>query len=75
MPGQDGRAEQCFTLPGQGQVCLMIPGQQGQGMDPRGIDPDGDNWTGGGMMGGQQGQQFVVPDQQGTVPATPTPSG
>lgn len=35
-----------------------LPGQQGQpgqlpgfgpGQDPRGIDPDGDNWTGGGM--------------------------
>jgi hypothetical protein len=73
MPGQQGSGERCFTLPGQGQVCLMIPGQQGQGMDPRGIDPDGDNWTGGGMMGGPQGQQFTVPGPQGTVPATPTP--
>ena len=29
MPGQQGLAKQCFTLPGQGEVCLMIPGQQG----------------------------------------------
>ncbi len=34
----------------------------GQGTDPRGIDPDGDNWTGGRDQGGDQG----------TMPTTPT---
>lgn len=33
---------------GQGQQGQGLQGQQGQG---RGVDPDGDNWTGGGMMG------------------------
>ncbi len=50
MGGQQGRG--------------MMPGQQGQ--DPRGIDPDGDNWTGGGM--GQQGQG-MMPGQM--LPTTP----
>ena len=50
MGGQQGRG--------------MMPGQQGQ--DPRGIDPDGDNWTGGGM--GQQGQG-MMPGQ--VLPTTP----
>ena len=34
---------------GQGQGQNMMPGQGQQGVDPRGIDPDGDNWTGGGQ--------------------------
>jgi hypothetical protein len=52
---------------GQGQM-PMDPRGGGQGqmpMDPRGVDPDGDDWTGGG-----QGQ---LPD--GVTPSTPsTPS-
>ena len=41
---------------GQGQGQDMMPGWGQQGVDPRGIDPDGDNWTGGG---------------QGTTPTVP----
>jgi hypothetical protein len=59
MGGQQGRD----MMPGQ-QGQDMMPGQQGQ--DPRGIDPDGDNWTGGGM--GQQGQG-MMPGQ--VLPTTP----
>ena len=46
----------------------MMPGQ---GFDPRGTDPDGDNWTGGqgrGMMPGQG-----APSGPGTLPTTPQP--
>jgi hypothetical protein len=65
-----GGAEAGGATGGRGQ------GQgQGQGVDPRGIDPDGDNWTGG--MGRGQGQG-VMPGQ-GTAPTTPqlstNPSG
>jgi len=54
----------------RGQGLQGQQGQQGQGFqDPRGIDPDGDNWTGGGqgMMPGQglPGQQGQGQGQQG----------
>lgn len=51
----------------------MMDGQQGFG---RGVDPDGDNWTGGGrhgdggMMGGEQGGLGMMGGQQGTLPDT-----
>jgi hypothetical protein len=35
----------------------------GQGMDPRGIDPDGDNWTGGGSMMGTPPTAPTAPTQ------------
>ncbi len=59
-------------LGGQGQG--MLPGQ---GVDPRGIDPDGDNWTGRQGEGRGHGQG-MLPGQgttpgQGTAPMTPTP--
>ena len=59
MPGQDGR-----MMPGMpGQDGRMMPGMPGQDQQ-RGIDPDGDNWTGG------QDREGTAPDQ-GTAP-TPT---
>jgi hypothetical protein len=61
--GPMGRQGQGFPGPG------MMPGQ-----DPRGIDPDGDNWTGGlpGQGPGQdQGQGFPGP---GMMPGQPQPS-
>jgi hypothetical protein len=53
----------------------MMPGQgQGQGFDPRGIDPDGDNWTGQNGMGpgmpGQPGPGLgqELPDDDAVTP-------
>jgi len=59
--GQFGQDQQGRGLPGFGQGGGMMGGQ-----GPRGIDPDGDNWT-GGMMGGQgqPGQGQFGPGQQG----------
>jgi hypothetical protein len=82
-PGGTGRGGGMMGGQGQqgfGQQGQQGFGQQGQGMDPRGIDPDGDNWTGGGMMGGPGQQGFGQPGQQGqgtgpTTPLAPTSPG
>ena len=69
----EGRGQN--MMPGQGQD--MMPGQGQQGLDPRGIDPDGDNWMGGGqnMMPGQG--QDMMPGQgpQGMDPRGIDPDG
>lgn len=75
---------------GSGRSGQVPPGLQGNGQngqnDPRGVDPDGDDWQGGQVPGGrgrldprgvdpdgddrQGGGQ--VPGGQGTTPSTPT---
>lgn len=59
----------------QGQGGPMRPGQQGQ--DPRGIDPDGDNWTGGGHRDGGMGDDQMMPGfgEQGEDPRGVDPDG
>ena len=58
----------------QGQQGFGGPGMMG---DPRGVDPDGDNWTGGGQQG--QGTDPNAPQSPVTpqTPASPqaSPSG
>jgi len=60
---------------GQNQGQGLGGGMMG-GQDPRGIDPDGDNWTGGGMMGGQnQGQGLGGGMMRGQDPRGIDPDG
>ena len=56
MGGQGGAQGNGRGNDQQGQQGFGGPGMMG---DPRGVDPDGDNWTGGGQQG------------QGTSPTTP----
>jgi hypothetical protein len=66
MGGQQGRGQGHGQ---QGQGFQGQPGQGFQGQDPRGIDPDGDNWTGGGMMEGEDDDALPA------TPATPSQQG
>ena len=66
--GPDGGQGRGWGVDGE-QGPGMMGGRQGFG---RGVDPDGDNWTGGGrhgggMMGGEQGPGMMG-GQQGTLP-------
>jgi hypothetical protein len=65
-PGQGGMPGQGFGRDG-GRG--MTPGQ---GQDPRGIDPDGDNWTGQNGMGpgmmGEPGEGLELPDDGALTP-------
>jgi hypothetical protein len=76
--GQGQRGDQGFgqgggMMGGQGFGQGFGPGQGGGmmgGQDPRGIDPDGDNWTGGG-----QGINPNAPSNTTPQPGQTTPSG
>ncbi len=75
MPGQGQGMQPGYgddRGPGDGHGRGMLPGQgalPGQGIDPRGIDPDGDNWTGG--PGQDQGTLPTIPQPQSSA----SPSG
>lgn len=86
---EQGRGQHGMSGKGQGQGPGMMDGRPGQGPG-MGVDPDGDNWTGGGrhmdgddrMMGPGQGPGMGVdPDgdnwtgeNRGMTPPAPQPA-